>query len=229
MVLKSKSLIGRALRRTLTVELHQDMPAHLWQSFQQQLLLDSGAFADMESVQRQFNQLDRLLSGSNAKDAAIELERLYSAMATALDNITPQSLAFAYTVKTINSKAPLSLHHTLNQLAGYNLETPEVYTLIGDLKKKLDTEHAFLRMKNKPVAAGWAALCPPPSPVISALMEQILKEDGKTEQPTSRPKCTMAFWLTPQMLEDGMDRMRIDRDIARFRGLGKVLLEGKDN
>lgn len=137
--------------RTITLGKHtiriydsiDDLPIVNFQKYNKYLLIDSGVGSDVEAIGAHTNKLAELITAGDTKKALIELQNMQQNILFAMNNISPECLAFVSLIASIDGKdvsdySDEGLKQLIDNIK--NEKHTTVSKLLAAFKKKIDYE-----------------------------------------------------------------------------------------
>ena len=120
-----------------------EMPIANFQKYNKCILIDSGLGSDVDSIDRHIVNIAKFINKGDKKNAMQELQNMRQNMHMIVSNVSPENLAFAALIHSIDGKEQKDLSDShLQELNDELKEIPRgsFSSLLSELKKKLSTE-----------------------------------------------------------------------------------------
>ena len=120
-----------------------EMPIVNFQKYNKCILIDSGLGSDVDSIDRHIVNIAKFINKGDKKNAMQELQNMRQNMHMIVSGVSPENLAFAALIHSIDGKEQKDLSDShLQELIDELKEIPRgsFSSLLSELKKKLSTE-----------------------------------------------------------------------------------------
>lgn len=123
----------------------EELPISRFNAFNRYLLIDAGVGGDLAAVDRHLSAVLRFLSKEDRKSAEREVMNLRQNIAFALQNVSPEMMAFVPLIQSIDGKPVEDLtiegvQAVLEDLAEKRFRVGDLFSWVREAKKKIDEE-----------------------------------------------------------------------------------------
>lgn len=138
--MKELELNGHKVQMYSSIE---ELPMIRFHKYNKCLLVDAGIGSDLSAVDARIERCVRYIKANNRENAAKEMENLRQSIYMVMQGLSPEHMAFACMVATIDGEpcediSDDGLQKVLSLLGGATIK--DVAAKAEDIKKKLDTE-----------------------------------------------------------------------------------------